>query len=522
MARPAIARPTSATTSSTAGAAISKRTSPIGPACGSRARRALLAPRVRPLPRRDRGPDRAPARRARSPTPGRRAARRPCSSLAALLVLLPASDLAIACVQRAVVLRRRPETAAAPRLLRGRSRHGPDDGHRPDDADQLRAASTRCSSTSRCWRSATSIRASTSPSSVILPTRTRATAPDDEAILERAQSGIEALNLKFGAEHGRPLLPVSPRTGSGTRASRRGWAGSASAARSKSSTACCEAPPTRASRPRSAISTVLPSVRYCITLDSDTRLPRDAAQAPDRHHRASAEPAAFRPAVGTRHRRLRDPAAARQRDDGERGGFALRAHVRRPHRRRSVHDGRVRRLPGSLRRRHLHRQGTLRRRCLRGGARRARAGERAALARSVRGTLRAHGAGDRRRGRGRLPLERARPRAAPAPLGARRLADSLVAVSRSCRRAPAWRAIACRSSRAGRSSTTCGAAWCRRPRSLLLVLGWTVLPGHPLAWTRRRPAARWRSPVSHALSSSFGVRAAGSRGARSCARRSTI
>ena len=39
---------------------------------------------------------------------------------------------------------------------------------------------------------------------------------------------------------------------------------------------------------------VLPSVRYCITLDSDTRLPRDAAQAADRHHRASAEPAAVR------------------------------------------------------------------------------------------------------------------------------------------------------------------------------------------------------------------------------------
>ena len=39
-------------------------------------------------------------------------------------------------------------------------------------------------------------------------------------------------------------------------------------------------------------STCCPSVRYCITLDSDTRLPRDAAQDADRHHRASAEPAA--------------------------------------------------------------------------------------------------------------------------------------------------------------------------------------------------------------------------------------
>ena len=43
-------------------------------------------------------------------------------------------------------------------------------------------------------------------------------------------------------------------------------------------------------------STSCPRVRYCITLDSDTRLPRDAAKKLDRHHRPSAEPAALRPA----------------------------------------------------------------------------------------------------------------------------------------------------------------------------------------------------------------------------------
>ena len=36
---------------------------------------------------------------------------------------------------------------------------------------------------------------------------------------------------------------------------------------------------------------------------------------------------------------------------------------------------------------------------------------------------------------------------------------------------------------AGRCSTTSAAAWCRRPWSLLLVLGWTVLPGSPWLWT---------------------------------------
>ena len=39
-------------------------------------------------------------------------------------------------------------------------------------------------------------------------------------------------------------------------------------------------------------------MRYCITLDSDTRLPRDAARQLDRHHHASAEPAGVRSAVG--------------------------------------------------------------------------------------------------------------------------------------------------------------------------------------------------------------------------------
>ena len=84
---------------------------------------------------------------------------------------------------------------------------------------------------------------------------------------------------------------------------------------------------------------------------------------------------------------------------------------------------------------------------------------------------------------------------------------------------PASRAIACRSSRAGRSSTTCGAAWCRRPRSLLLLLGWTVLPGQPARLDAPPACGRWRFPASHARSRGCAVRAAGSRGACSCARR---
>ncbi len=36
---------------------------------------------------------------------------------------------------------------------------------------------------------------------------------------------------------------------------------------------------------------ILPSVKYCITLDSDTRLPRGVARELDRHHHAPAQPA---------------------------------------------------------------------------------------------------------------------------------------------------------------------------------------------------------------------------------------
>ena len=337
--------------------------------------------------------------------------------------------------------------------------------------------------------------------------------PTTTAILDARAAGIEALNLKFGAEHGsRFFLFHRDRQWNAREQAWIGW--ERKRGKIEEFNRLLRGATDTSFSTQVGDLDVLPSVRYCITLDSDTRLPRDAAQAPDWHHRAPVEPAALRPAAGTRHRRLRHPAAARQRDDGERGGFALRAHVRRPHRRRSVHDGRVRRLPGSLRRRHLHGQRTLRRRCLYGGARRARAGERAALARSVRGPLRAHGAG--------RPTSR-----------------SWTTTPRAC--SPTRGGSTAGSAATGRSSGGCfpfvpsrtGIVRNRLPliarwkildnlrRSLvppatllLLVLGWTVLPGHPLAWTRRRPAAagvprplaRPRGPCAvHAAGQSWGV-----------------
>ena len=88
----------------------------------------------------------------------------------------------------------------------------------------------------------------------------------------------------------------------------------------------------------------------------------------------------------------------------------------------------------------------------------SRARERAAVARSVRGPARARRARHRRRSRRRLSVERAGARAPPAPLGARRLADPVVAVPVGAdARRPRAQPPAARS-RAGRSSTTCAAA----------------------------------------------------------------
>ena len=158
-----------------------------------------------------------------------------------------------------------------------------------------------------------------------------------------------------------------------------------------------------------------------------------------RHHRAPTEPAAIRHASGPRHRRLRHPAAARQRDDGERGRLAVCANLCRPHRGGPVHHRRLRRLSGPVRGRHLHRQGAVRRRCVHRRARGPRPRKHVAVARSVRGPVCADGAGHRGRARRRLSVERPGARPPAAPLGAGRLANSLVALSL---RAIAWRPAA--------------------------------------------------------------------------------
>src|SRR5258705_233547 len=118
----------------------------------------------------------------------------------------------------------------------------------------------------------------------------------------------------------------------------------------------------------------------------------------------------------------------RQRHLHERGRVALRTAVFGPHGRGPVHDGRVRHLPGPVRRGHLHREGVVRRRRLHRLARGCGAGKRAAVARPVRRSACARRPRLRRRARGRVPVHGACPRPAPAPVDSRRLADPAVAV----------------------------------------------------------------------------------------------
>ena len=147
-----------------------------------------------------------------------------------------------------------------------------------------------------------------------------------------------------------------------------------------------------------------------------------------------------------------------------------------------------RRLPGPVRRGLVHRQGHLRRRCVRAGARRPAAREPHPQPRPARRLLRARGPGQRRRS-----CSRTRPRATPPTSGA------ATAGSAATGRSAAWllpRVPTCRARRAtGASARTAqsavGAVALEDPRQpaaqpraggadcCLLLLGWAVLAQPP-------------------------------------------
>ena len=110
------------------------------------------------------------------------------------------------------------------------------------------------------------------------------------------------------------------------------------------------------------------------------------------------------------------------------------------------------------------------------------------------------GAGHRRRGRRRLSVERPRARAAPAPLGARRLADPRAGCFRSCptRAGLAAQPAAARSSRWKILDNLRRSLIAPATRRRCCSLGWTVLPGTP-AGLDRGDLALARVPAAVAL-----------------------
>ena len=196
--------------------------------------------------------------------------------LAALLVLLPASDFAIACIQRAVV-----QVIGPKRLPRLDFSLGV-----PDTARTMVIVPTMLTSAGgvdallehvevlalgnldRCVHFA------------ILsdfPDTSTFDAPEDEAIVERARAGVKALTLKFGVDHAdRFFLFHRDRQWNVREQAWIGW--ERKRGKIEEFNRLLRGATDTSFSTQVGELDVLPSIRYCITLDSDTRLPRDAAK----------------------------------------------------------------------------------------------------------------------------------------------------------------------------------------------------------------------------------------------------
>ena len=382
------------------------------------------------------GTHRAPQRaRPRGPARRSRHGRSPAlrgSCVLALLALVPASDLA----DRAGQPRRRssavrPARAAGARAARRRAAEPAHDGRRADAADRARPRSRSRSSGSRCttWRTRTA--SSASRCSPTGPTRRPRRMPDDDELLAAAARRHRAPEPtpRTGAGRRRPLLPLPPPPA--LERARRALDGLGAQARqaARAEPRCCAARPTRAFFRSAARPPVVPPASATSSRSTPTRGCRAARRGGwSARWRIRSTGRGFDPRRGRVVDGLRRAAAAGHAvAAGGPRGLAVPAASSRV---RAGIDpyavGGLRRLPGSLRRGLLHRQGHLRRRRLRGGARRAGPREHAAQPRPLRGHLRARRARHRHRARRGVPVALRRRRGAPASLGARRLAAAAV------------------------------------------------------------------------------------------------
>jgi len=193
--------------------------------------------------------------------------------LVALLALLPASDFAIACVQRAVVHLVRPK-----RLPRLDFSAGVPESARtmvivPTMLTSAAAVETllehvevlALGNNDPCIHFA--MLTDFADTSVL-------DEPSDAALLDQARAGIDALNLKFGSD--RFFLFHRDRQWNVGEHAWIGWERKRGKIE-EFNRLLRGAADTSFSTQVGALD-VLPSIRYCLTLDSDTRLPRDAAK----------------------------------------------------------------------------------------------------------------------------------------------------------------------------------------------------------------------------------------------------
>ena len=255
-----------------------------------------------------------------------------------------------------------PDPAAPlPRLdLDQRPCRGAHDGDRARPSSTVSSGSRNCWRTWKCRRSATSIPTSTSPSSATCATPPPKPCHRTPRSWMRRVQGIEALNAKHAdGRTDRFFLFHRARQWNAQEGLWMGW--ERKRGKIEEFNRLLRGATDTSFVVHVGDVSVLPSVRYCITLDSDTRLPRDAARQLIGIITHPLNRPVFDPARRPRDRRIRHPAAARQRDVRQRGRLAVCAAVLRPHGRRSVHHRRVRHVPGPLQRRDLHGQGPLRR-----------------------------------------------------------------------------------------------------------------------------------------------------------------
>ena len=192
------------------------------------------------------------------------------------------------------------------------------------------------------------------------------TAPEDEALLEQARQGVEALNEKYKEERSDIFFLFhrarrwNPRE--------RVWIGYE---RKRGKLADLNALLRGRGADRFALivgeTAALNEVKYVITLDTDTQLPRDAARQLAGTMAHPLNRPCFDEKTPRGLRRLFDPSASRRPEHAERRALLVRSFVRRPGGNRSVHRDGFGCLSGSVRRRFIYRQGHLRRRCFRAG-----------------------------------------------------------------------------------------------------------------------------------------------------------